>query len=364
MHKTTCTDRRPGAYRFAAGVGLPTLALVVAAIPGAAAAQRQAATLERRALAMGTSLTVTVEADDREVALVASEAALGAVAEVEERLSTWSRESELSRLNRARPGAEVAISPELEAELRAAVGWWRETDGAFDPGIASLVAAWDLRGDGRTPARAELATALVSAGLGHLALGAGAARVDVAGFGIDEGGFGKGVGLREAVAAATAAGANCVVMNLGGQIEIAGDCGERWVDIADPRTREAVVARFSLGAGSVATSGNSERGLVVDGVEVGHLLDPSTGWPAPDWGAVTVVAEDAVAADCLATALYVMGPQRGAEWLRTHPEIQAVWAESGGEGTRLTATAGLRGRLVVPEGSVRYLDRESVNTTK
>ncbi len=311
--------------------------------------------LSRQVAIMGTVLDMTVSAGDRGTALAASQSLLDAVDAVERRLSTWREDSELSRFNRSVPGIEVSLSPELATDLREARSWWSATGGAFDPGVASLVAAWDLRGRGRRPSDTELAAARAAAGLEHLVLGSGVGSRATAGFGIEEGGFAKGVALREAAAAALAAGAICVVMNFGGQVQVAGGCGDRWVEIADPQQRSRGVARISLDSGSIATSGNSERGLVVDGVELGHLLDPLSGRPAPSWGAVTVVAADPVTADCLATALYVMGPHRGAEWLREQTGIEAVFAEGSGMTTQLTATAGLRGRLVVSEGTVTYL---------
>jgi len=320
--------------------------------------------LSRRVAVMGTVLEMTVSARDRGTALAASQSALDAIDGVERRLSTWREDSELSRFNQSASGAEISLSPELEADLREVRRWWSATGGAFDPGVASLVEAWGLRGWGRTPSNSELAVARAAAGLEHLVLGSGAGSRTVAGFGIEEGGFGKGVALREAAAAVLAAGASCVVMNFGGQVHVAGGCEEQWVEIADPRWRNRGVARLSLGPGSAATSGNSERGMVMDGVELGHLLDPLSGRPVPSWGAVTVVAADPVTADCLATALYVMGPGRGAEWLLANTGIEAVFAHGGGVTTKLTATEGLRGRLVAPEGIVAYLDRQLPNTTK
>jgi thiamine biosynthesis lipoprotein len=320
--------------------------------------------LSRQIAIMGTVLEMTVSAGDRGTALTASQSLIDAVDAVERRLSTWREGSELSRFNQSASGIEVSLSPELEADLREVRRWWSATGGAFDPGIASLVAAWDLRGWGRTPSDSELAAAREAAGLDHLVLGLGVGSRATAGFGIEEGGFAKGVALREAAAAALAEGASCVVMNFGGQVQVAGGCGDRWVEIADPQQRSRGVARISLDSGSIATSGNSERGLVVDGVELGHLLDPLSGRPAPSWGAVTVVASDPVTADCLATALYVMGPHRGAEWLRGRTGIEAVFAEGGGVRTKLTATAGLRGRMVVSEGTISYLQREYPNLTK
>lgn len=341
---------------LAAAVG--TLCLVASAMvfPSTrVAADQDSATVERRAWAMGTRLLVNIEARDRGTAVGASEAALRAVAEVEARLSTWSHVSELSRLNSAEAGLNFAISPELESDLRVAAHWWRETRGAFDPGIASLVDVWDLRGGGREPSAGDLRLAREASSLGHLALGPGVARFDTPGFGIEEGGFGKGIALRQAAEAARAAGADCVALDFGGQIEVDGTCGKVRVEIADPDRRDRGLARLTLRTGSVATSGNSERGLLVDGVHRGHLLDPRSGLPAPDWGAVTVVASDAVAADCLSTALYIMGPQKGAEWLRERPGIEAVFSVRRGESTEMTATPGLNGRLEGVEGSVCFL---------
>lgn len=347
--------KRAPTFNSAALGTLPLFVLMMVFVSTRVAADQPSATVERRAWAMGTRLAVTVEADDRETALDASEAALRAVAEVEARLSTWVDDSELSHLNRADPETGFAVSPELESDLREASHWWKETRGSFDPGIRSLVEAWDLRGGGREPSAVELKLARAASGLDHLALDLGIARIDVAGFGIEEGGFGKGIALRQAAEAARAAGADCAVLDFGGQIEVSSDCGEVWVDIADPDRRDFGLALLILRNSSVATSGNSERGLLVDGVRRGHLLDPRSGHPAPDWGAVTVVASDPVAADCLSTALYVMGPQRGAEWLQGRPEIDAVFAVRIGEGTELIATPGLMGRLELSEGRVTYL---------
>jgi thiamine biosynthesis lipoprotein len=310
-----------------------------------AIAEPATASVVRRAWAMGTRLIVTVEADHRSIALDASEAALRAVAEVEARLSTWTDDSELSGLNGADPGTDFALSPELESDLLEAAHWWMETDGAFDPGVASLVDVWDLRGHGQVPSESDLESSLSASGLRFLVLGSGTARIEQPGFGIEEGGFGKGVALRSAARAAREAGARCVVLDFGGQ----------WIDIADPIHRDVGLARLEIAGGSVATSGNSERGLMVDGFRRGHILDPRSGQPAEDWGTVTVVVEDPVTADCLSTALFVMGPQRGIEWIRGRPEIDAVFVERLGAETELTATAGLEGRLEMSGGKVAFL---------
>ncbi len=356
-HRSEAVWRRL-ARPFAAALAVAFLtAVATVAVAVWASAERGPALVERRAWAMGTELAVTVRAADRGAAVEASETALRAVAAVEARLSTWHPESELSRLNAAPPGTDVALSIGLLSDLREATRWWDATGGAFDPGIAGLVAAWDLRGTGRVPSAAELASARASSGWSHIALGPRTARFDVSGFGVEEGGFGKGIALREARAAVRTADADCVVLDFGGQVEVAGECGELWIDIASPDHRDRSVGRLRIETGSVATSGNSERGHRLNGVVHGHLLDPRSGKPVPDWGSVTVLTSDPVAADCLSTALYVMGPRDGLEWLSARVGVEAVFVERRGQSTVITATAGLEGRLRMFGVDVRYRPR-------
>jgi thiamine biosynthesis lipoprotein len=96
----------------------------------------------------------------------------------------------------------------------------------------------------------------------------------------------------------------------------------------------------------VATSGSSERGIVVDGERLGHILDPRTGRPSGDFGSVTVWAPDAFTADCLSTALYVMGPDAALAWAATHPGQSVVVVRQEDGTLTATATPDLRDRLV------------------
>jgi len=301
----------------------------------------------RQLHAMGTRLEVVVEAPDRATAVSASEAAVRAVADAEERLSTWRTDSEVSRLNHSQVGRWIELSPELARDLRQVTDWWRRTDGSFHPGLAALVRVWDLRGSGRRPTAAELAAALEATSMKLFELDGRSARRLADGFEIEEGGFGKGVAIREAAAGSLAAGASCVAVDLGGRLHLAGDCAARAIAIAHPDDRGRVVATLPLDSGSVATSGNSERAIVVDGHTYGHLLDPRTGFPASDFGAVTVVARDPLAADCLATALFVLGPEAGLRWADVHEGVEAIYVVRGEGETQLRMTEGLK-RAITP----------------
>jgi thiamine biosynthesis lipoprotein len=324
---------------------------VLAVLAAGCAMSPRTHVVERRLGLMGTDLEVRVEAASRADGLQASEAAVRALEAAEARLSTWRADSELERLNRAPVDTPVALSPQLAAELRGVQRWWRETGGAFDPGIGPLIEAWGLRTGGRVPTGEERERARAAGGLAGLELtGDGRAVRRRPGLRIEEGGWGKGAGLDAAIEALRAGGqAGAAMLNLGGQVAVYG--GTRWtVPLADPRARQRAVVALTVSSGSVATSGNSEHGFERDGVRYGHLLDPATGSPARDFGSLTVWAPAALAADCL-SKLYVLGPDAALAWARTHEDVEVLILEPRPGGLRARATAGWSGRLqaLVPE---------------
>ncbi len=339
-----------------------TLLLAACASPPLPRLDESAGLVERRLSMMGTSLDVAVEARDRETALAASERAVAALEAAEARLSTWRDDTELARLNRAPAGERVALSPELAADLTAARSCWMETDGAFDPAVGPLVRAWGLRTGGRLPDPEELRRALAATGLDGLRLEPGAAVRERPGLVLEEGGFGKGAGLAAALAAlAGTPGISRVALDLGGQVAVLSQTGEPWaVPVADPRRRDLSVIELSIGRGSVSTSGNSERGIVAGGERLGHLLDPRTGRPAPDFGSLTVWAVDPLLADCLSTGLYVMGPEAALAWAARHPGIEVLVLRPRGERLEALATPGLEGKMraLATEVDVRFWSRE------
>ncbi len=315
----------------------PASLLGLAACTLAAALQTGApARLERRLGAMGTWLAIEVEAPDRATAVAASEAAVLAIQACEARLSTWRDDSELARLNATPVGEPCAVSPELWRDLQLVREVYERTQGAFDPAVGALVEAWGLRTGGRRPDAAEQLAAQVPGGLSALHFGDGRVVRTHAALRLEEGGFGKGVGLDQARAALVAAGAVAAQVDLGGQVLVLGAAFD-W-DVAHPAERDVAVLRVTLPEGSLATSGNSERGLVVDGRRIGHLLDPRSGVPAPDFGSVTVWAADATRADAFATGLFVLGPEAALELAAASDDFAVLVLESLPDG-RLRARA-------------------------
>ncbi len=294
---------------------------VLAAAPLPAGTGAEPVRVERTVFLMGTLATFVAETADRETALAKLERMVRVVEHTEAELSTWRQDSVLSAVNRQPPGEPLPL-PVRTCRLLARVASWRAaTGGAFDPAIGSLIEAWDLRGAGRRPTVAALEAARAAAGFGHLALDVDSCVVARrAAVTLDAGAFGKGEAL-DRVRAAERGRPGTWRIDFGGQMAVSGEAsGGPWVvGVAHPARRDVAVLELSLAAGSLATSGGSERDLRLDdGVRIGHLIDPRSGRPVSRSASVTVWHGNALVADILSTALYVMGPLEGIAWAESH----------------------------------------------
>lgn len=313
------------------------------AVPSAAADTVQ---VEREAYLMGTTLRGRVLAPSREAGLATLERAFAEVRRQEALLSSWDDDAELARVNRAPPGAAVRPDPELVALLAEARAWSDSTGGAFDPVVGALVDAWDLRGEGRRPSAAELSAARAASGWGRFGLDAAAGTVvrrDPRAW-IDTGAFGKGAALRGVVRLLEREGVRAALFDFGGQVLAVGapPGAEAWpLAVAHPARRQEPFAELRVRGRSASTSSASERWVEEGGERLGHILDPRTGLPVRAWGSVTVVARDALAADALSTALFVMGPEEGMRWARDRQDVGVLFLVERGGAVEARWNAGL-----------------------
>lgn len=298
----------PPALRIAACLGV--------LLAAGAAPQGAVQPVKRQAYLMGTRASLTILAVDRRQGLDSLERMLRVLEAAEAELSTWRPDTLLSAINRQPVGMPWSGPASLCSLLGELALWHRETAGAFDPAVGSLIRAWGLREAGRWPEPAELGRARAASGLGHLAIERAPCRITrLRELLIDAGAFGKGEALDRVAAEARAAGARPWIVDLGGQVAVGASDGEGWpVALAHPRRRGEAALELRLDSGSLATSGGAERDLEVDGRAIGHILDPRSGRPLSRALSVTVWHRRALIADVLSTALYVMGPERGLAW--------------------------------------------------
>lgn len=241
---------------------------------------------------------------------------------VDAQMSTWKVESDLMRLNRAPVGHWVAIPEPLLTVLEAALEIGRLSDGAFDIGVGDAVSAWGFgssrgnrdaaalaraKDEPRQPAHLGLELDVVSGRIRKLAE-----------LTLDLSGIAKGFGVDELARVLITHGIAHFLVSIDGEVRAEGGKpdGTPWrvaVEAPTPgeRRAEGVIELFT---GAMATSGDYRHFVEIDGKRYAHTIDPRSGAPlAGRAAAVTVRTESCMAADAWATALLVMGPERGTE---------------------------------------------------
>lgn len=273
---------------------------------------------EFRQTHMGSEFKLILYTTDEAAARRASDAAFARVAALDQTLSDYDPESELMRLCQRAGGPPVAISDDLFRVLDRSLEMARASDGAFDPTVNPVVRLWRrARRQRKLPdgAALEKARALVNWRDLKLDPVARTARLARAGMKLDLGGIAKGFAADEALAVLKRAGVLSGLAAVAGDITVAdpppGEPG--WfVGVApldDPNRPPETV--LTLRHRSVSTSGDAERFVEIDGRRYSHIVDPRTGLGVVDRASVTVVAADGATADALATAVYVLGVDRG-----------------------------------------------------
>ena len=241
-----------------------------------------------------------------------SEALIEAVlARVIAQMSNWEPDSDISRFNRLPLGQWMPLPPEMMQVVQAGLELARLSDGAFDPAIRHMVDAW---GFGPVPGDLSCADPQpVPPWQGIEIEGSQALRVaDVM---LDLSGIAKGFAVDAVAQSLSTAGAANFMIEIGGELRghgIKPDMQPWWVDVEAPPGVDVPVLRVALCGLSVATSGDYRRFHMQDGIRLSHSIDPARGVPiANDVAAVTVLHESAMLADAWATAITVMGHDRG-----------------------------------------------------
>ncbi len=271
-------------------------------------------------------------------ALAAANAALDEIERLETQLTVYRDDSVVSRLNRLAVNGPVPVEEGLFDLLQLAARISAETDGAFDAAAGALIKAWGfLRGPRRVPPEAELRAVLQRVGMKHVILDPEQRTVRFArpGLEFNLGSIGKGYALdRAARLLRTDWKIRCGLLH-GGQSSVYAMGNEPgtergWsVGIRHPWDAERLLATVYLRDRALGTSAATFRHLEHRGRNLGHILDPRTGWPAEAVASASAVAPTAAEADALATAFYIQGVDRTRAYCAAHPRIGAVLLPAG-----------------------------------
>lgn len=271
----------------------------------------------------------------------AMDLAFDRMAEVNAKFSAFNPEGPVYAFNHQ----GTAISdPEILAVVRHALDVSRKTGGAFDITVSPLIELWGFySGHTRLPDEAEIRACLDRVGYTYLHVKDGRlekSRPDVR---IDLGAIAKGYNIGQAVEVLKENGVTSALVDAGGDVYALGKKGRQsWhVGIKGPRETR-ILGYVDAENLAVVGSGDYERYFTLNEKRYHHIFDPRTGYPADGVSSITLIAPDPMAADAWATALFVLGPEKGLAAAEGMPGLEVLMVTTGGD---KILSSGLRGQL-------------------
>ena len=265
----------------------------------------------------------------------------GSLNEVDQAMSTWDSESELSRFNAGPDLIATWISPNTMTVIGEALSVAEISGGAFDPTILPLVELWGFGStpQGEIPNSKAIDAALENIGWQKVTAEGTWLQRESTSIQLDLSGIAKGWGTDQAGEALSAAGWDSWLVEVGGEIRCQGMGPDEtpWrIGLDRPLTGglpgEQFQAIVELKTSSIATSGDYRNWRNVEGQRLSHTLDPRTGQPVNhNLASATVIAAKCVKADAFATAVCVLGAEVGLKLVESLEGVEAFLVVRDGE---------------------------------
>ncbi|HZQ51906.1 MAG TPA: FAD:protein FMN transferase [Bryobacteraceae bacterium] len=280
---------------------------------------------------MGTLFRIKLYAANRDQAQAAFHAAFTRISELDDILSDYKSDSEINRLCRTAVHHPVPVSDDLFRVVSASETLSEQSGGAFDITIGPLTHLWrQARKAGHVPESTAISEAAGHCGFHkvHLNAAAHTLELDQSGMQLDAGGIAKGYAADEALRVLSKCGIRSALVAASGDLAFSDAPPGRigWkigVDSLDnpeaPFTRVLMLANRA-----VSTSGPEEQHLDANGKRYSHIIDPKTGMGLTSDITATVIARSGTEADGLATALTVLGAERGLDLVNRTPGASAI----------------------------------------
>lgn len=283
--------------------------------------------------AMGSPCQLQFYTTDKATAKSIADTVIGDVYRLEQKYSRYNPDSYLSEINRyAKAGKSIEVDHETASLLNYAVTCYEQSDGLFDITSGALRKAWKFNQHTNTlPNPKYIEKALKKIGWEKVRWANSKLSFSRADMELDFGGIVKEYATDRAAAIAVQLGVKHGLINLGGDIKVTGSHpdGSSWqVGIQHPQKTNAIISAIGLVDGGMATSGDYERCIMINGKRYGHILNPKTGWPVQYFSSVTVVSEFCVLAGSAST-IAMLKEEEGTKWL-TSLNIAHQWIDHEG----------------------------------
>jgi thiamine biosynthesis lipoprotein len=269
--------------------------------------------------AMGCPCEFKLESADAVLAGAAAAAAQAEVERLDAKYSHYRDDSLVARIDTAAGrGAAFEVDSETADLLDFAASLHAQSSGRFDITAGALTKLWDLQA-ARVPSEREIAATRARCGWQHVRWSRPLVYLSLPGMHLDLGGVVKEYAADRAAQICRAAGVQHGVIDLGGDIAVVGAHadGSPWhAGIKAPRDPLRAIATIELTRGGLATSGDYERAMIVDGRRYSHIIDVRSGTPLESFASVSVLADSCLVAGAAATLGMLFGVDHGEAWLQ------------------------------------------------
>ena len=267
--------------------------------------------------AMGAPCEVQLYCQNNKYAEAVAKEVIADVQRIESRYSRYKEDSVLSGINRvAAIGGSAVIDEETAALLNYADTCYQQSDGLFDITSGILRQAWDFNSQ-KIPSKSLIKKLLKCIGWNKVQFSSTRISFGIPGMQLDFGGIGKEYAVDRAAVICRQQGIEHGLVDLGGDIRIFGPHanGHPWkVGIQHPRKPGTLLTSIEVFSGAVASSGDYERCMVINGRRYGHVLNPKTGWPVESLAGITVLADQCVIAGSACT-IAMLTEKQGKKWI-------------------------------------------------
>ena len=285
---------------------------------------------------MGSYATITVFSDE-ETGNKAINAAFDRIQEIEDIASIFDENSEASFLNKN--GYLDNPSPDFLNLVNSSIDYYNITGGCFDITVQPLLDLWSggLWQESEEVQAQRVEETFSVIGSDKIIVSDDRIEFEVDGMAITFGGIAQGYAVDEALKVIKGFGIKQALVNISGDLYAMGikPGGEKWtVELENPDksgnadTDIEPLPTFVFEDKAVTTSGNYYRYYDPEG-EVGHIMDPRTGYSAVSCISATVIADTTIQADALATSVFVLGPEEGMDLVESLDGVEALIIDSG-----------------------------------
>lgn len=285
---------------------------------------------------LGSPYEITIVSKDSLEAKKHVKSSIDEVKRIENLISDWLPNSQISKVNQNAGLQEVSVDLEVYELVQRAIKISKLTNGAFDISYASMDKIWKFDGSMKEmPSIESIKKSVEKVGYQNIILNLKDTTIFLKnkGMKLGLGGIGQGYIADKIKEKLKKEGCMAGLVNVSGDINTWGKLpnGNPWtVGIINPLNKNNVFATFPLVENAVETSGNYEKYVTFNGKRYSHIIDPRTGYPATGIISVSVFAKQTEVADAFATAIFVMGVEVGLDFVNQIKGVECIIVDDKG----------------------------------